>query len=101
MSRWLIAFTHGDFEEHHLPPSQGENNWTPCVYNIFSFTSCFLFSIETQHTIGYGSRSTSEECPEAIFVMCIQSISGVMIQAFMVSLFRDSNGSSIRESDGK
>ncbi|XP_020300461.1 uncharacterized protein LOC109864053 isoform X2 [Pseudomyrmex gracilis] len=83
---WLIAFTHGDFEEDHLPPFQVENNWTPCVYNIFSFTSCFLFSIETQHTIGYGSRSTTEECPEAIFVMCIQSISGCMIQAFMVGI---------------
>ncbi|XP_017888093.1 uncharacterized protein LOC108629754 isoform X2 [Ceratina calcarata] len=83
---WLIAFTHGDFEEAHLPPFQTENNWTPCVYNIFSFTSCFLFSIETQHTIGYGSRSTTEECPEAIFVMCVQSIAGVMIQAFMVGI---------------
>ncbi|XP_071627580.1 uncharacterized protein [Temnothorax longispinosus] len=83
---WLIAFTHGDFEEQHLPPFQPENNWTPCVYNIFSFTSCFLFSIETQHTIGYGSRSTTEECPEAIFIMCLQSISGVMIQAFMVGI---------------
>ncbi|XP_035740701.1 uncharacterized protein LOC118449795 isoform X1 [Vespa mandarinia] len=83
---WLIAFTHGDFEERHLPPFQVENNWTPCIYNIFSFTSCFLFSIETQHTIGYGSRSTTEECPEAIFVMCIQSVAGVMIQAFMVGI---------------
>ncbi|XP_012271695.1 uncharacterized protein LOC105695047 isoform X2 [Orussus abietinus] len=83
---WLIAFTHGDFEEKHLPPFQEENDWTPCVHNVFSFTSCFLFSIETQHTIGYGSRSTSEECPEAIFVMCIQSIAGVMIQAFMVGI---------------
>ncbi|XP_015439224.1 PREDICTED: uncharacterized protein LOC107194167 isoform X2 [Dufourea novaeangliae] len=83
---WLIAFTHGDFEERHLPPFQIENNWTPCIYNIFSFTSCFLFSIETQHTIGYGSRSTTEECPEAIFVMCVQSISGVIIQAFMVGI---------------
>ncbi|XP_066587881.1 uncharacterized protein [Prorops nasuta] len=83
---WLIAFTHGDFDERHLPPFQAENSWTPCIYNIFSFTSCFLFSIETQHTIGYGSRSTTEECPEAIFVMCIQSIAGVMIQAFMVGI---------------
>nr|XP_033335904.1 uncharacterized protein LOC117226056 isoform X2 [Megalopta genalis] len=83
---WLIAFTHGDFDERHLPPFQLENNWTPCIYNIFSFTSCILFSIETQHTIGYGSRSTSEECPEAIFVMCVQSIAGVMIQAFMVGI---------------
>ncbi|XP_012254853.2 uncharacterized protein LOC105685397 isoform X2 [Athalia rosae] len=83
---WLIAFTHGDFDAKHLPGAQAINNWTPCIYNIYSFTSCFLFSIETQHTIGYGSRTTSEECPEAIFVMCIQSIAGVMIQAFMVGI---------------
>ncbi|XP_063981362.1 uncharacterized protein LOC135164696 isoform X2 [Diachasmimorpha longicaudata] len=83
---WLIAFTHGDFDERHLPGMQELNHWTPCIYNVHSFTSCFLFSIETQHTIGYGSRATSEECPEAIFVMCIQSIAGVMIQAFMVGI---------------
>lgn len=66
--------------------SIAENNWTPCVFNIFTFTSCFLFSIETQHTIGYGVRTTTEECPEAIFVMCFQSIFGVMVQAFMVGI---------------
>ncbi|EAT39257.1 AAEL008928-PA [Aedes aegypti] len=83
---WLIAFTHGDLEEMHLPDHQAEVGWTPCVYNIVSFTSCFLFSIETQHTIGYGVRTTTEECPEAIFIMCFQSIYGVMIQAFMVGI---------------
>ncbi|MCL4165811.1 UNVERIFIED_CONTAM: hypothetical protein GTU68_019762, partial [Idotea baltica] len=56
---------------------------TPCVISIFGFASCFLFSVETQHTIGYGSRHTTEECPEAIFVMCLQSITGVILQAFM------------------
>jgi len=51
---------------------------------VTSFASAFLFSIETQHTIGYGSRATTEECPEAIFVMCLQSIVGVVIQCFVV-----------------
>ncbi|XP_046959505.1 G protein-activated inward rectifier potassium channel 3-like isoform X7 [Vanessa cardui] len=83
---WLIAFTHGDLEPDHLPPMQESTNWKPCVFNIFDFTSCFLFSIETQHTIGYGARTTTEECPEAIFIMCLQSIVGVMIQAFMVGI---------------
>nr|CAD7397482.1 unnamed protein product [Timema cristinae] len=83
---WLIAFTHGDLDEDHLPGYQENNNWMPCIKEIYSFSSCFLFSIETQHTIGYGSRSTTEECPEAIFVMCLQSITGVMIQAFMVGI---------------
>ncbi|KAJ8892253.1 hypothetical protein PR048_004833 [Dryococelus australis] len=83
---WLISFTHGDLEFDHLPPVQEENDWTPCVREVYSFASCFLFSVETQHTIGYGSRSTTEECPEAIFIMCLQSITGVMIQAFMVGI---------------
>ncbi|GBP59975.1 ATP-sensitive inward rectifier potassium channel 12 [Eumeta japonica] len=83
---WLIAFTHGDLEDDHLPPMQEESGWKPCVANIYDFTSCFLFSIETQHTIGYGARTTTEECPEAIFIMCLQSIVGVMIQAFMVGI---------------
>jgi potassium inwardly-rectifying channel subfamily J len=83
---WLIAFTHGDLEELHLPQHQADNGWVPCVSNIFNFTSCFLFSIETQHTIGYGFRTTTEECPEAIFIMCLQSIYGVMVQAFMVGI---------------
>ena len=34
--------------------------------------------------LGYGSRYTTEECPEAVFVMCMQSVVGVMIQCFMV-----------------
>jgi potassium inwardly-rectifying channel subfamily J len=50
---WLIAFTHGDFELEHLPGQQEESGWKPCIYQIYSFASCFLFSIETQHTIGY------------------------------------------------
>lgn len=49
---WLISFTHGDLEEAHLPHNQDESGWTPCITQISSFTSCFLFSIETQHTIG-------------------------------------------------
>ncbi|XP_054283846.1 ATP-sensitive inward rectifier potassium channel 12-like isoform X3 [Macrosteles quadrilineatus] len=80
---WLIAYTHGDLEPENLKPDSG---WTPCVDNINGFTSCFLFSLETQHTIGYGGRATTEECPEAVLTMCMQSIWGMMIQAFMVGI---------------
>ncbi|XP_013099230.1 G protein-activated inward rectifier potassium channel 3 isoform X4 [Stomoxys calcitrans] len=83
---WLIMYTHGDLEELHLPHNQEESGWEPCVSAINGFTSCFLFSIETQHTIGYGVRTTSEHCPEAIFMMCFQSIYGVMSSAFMAGI---------------
>ncbi|XP_047490447.1 inward rectifier potassium channel 2-like isoform X2 [Penaeus chinensis] len=57
-----------------------------CIEKVETFTASFLFSIETQHTIGYGSRYITEECPEAVLVMCIQSITGVILQAFMVGV---------------
>ncbi|XP_046754066.1 uncharacterized protein LOC124416780 isoform X1 [Diprion similis] len=81
---WLIVYTHGDLD--HVDGQNPNVTFTPCVNDIHGFTSCFLFSVETQHTIGYGSKHTTEECPEAIFVMCIQSMTGVMIQAFMVGI---------------
>jgi len=85
---WVIIYYHGDLEAEHLPGSKlvEDGLWTPCVHNIYNFASVFLFSVETQHTIGYGGRMTSEECPEAIFIMSFQSVVGVMIQACMVGI---------------
>ncbi|EZA52802.1 ATP-sensitive inward rectifier potassium channel [Ooceraea biroi] len=79
---WLIAYSHGDLD----PQNYNNLTFTPCVMEIRSFTSCFLFSVETQHTIGYGAKHTTDECPEAIFTMCIQSMTGVILQAFMVGI---------------
>jgi hypothetical protein len=67
-------------EPEHLPDKQEENNWQPCVLAIHNFASAFLFSVETQHTIGYGTRQTTERCPEAIFLESLQSVVGVIIQ---------------------
>lgn len=79
---WLICFSHGDLDPNHI----NNDDWVPCVKEIISFTSAILFSIETQHTIGYGSRHTTEECPEAITVMMIQSCFGVICQAMMTGI---------------
>jgi len=72
---YLIALLHGD-----LGPLQSEDHKV-CVENVEDFTSAFLFSVETQHTIGYGGRMTSTQCPAAIIVMSVQSIVGVFITA--------------------
>merc|ERR1712110_1360349 len=58
----------------------------PCILEVHDFSSCFLFSLETQHTIGYGTRQTTTECPDAMIVMSLQSVLGCLIQAFMVGL---------------
>ncbi|XP_075146817.1 inwardly rectifying potassium channel 1 isoform X3 [Haematobia irritans] len=87
---WTIAFAHGDLEyikQYEENPLAMQNvTHTMCVTQIRSFISAFLYSIETQHTIGYGNRFVTEECPEAIFTICLQCITGVFIQAFMVGI---------------
>ncbi|XP_052763035.1 G protein-activated inward rectifier potassium channel 3-like [Mya arenaria] len=79
---WLICFSHGDLDEQNMIDTE----WKPCVVEIKSFVSAILFSIETQHTIGYGSRHTTEQCTEAIILMMIQSCFGVICQAMMTGI---------------
>ena len=82
---WLIALLHGDYEEDNMLRMEN-GTFIPCVLANKNFASAFLFSVETQHTIGYGSRQTTEECPEAIIMQCIQSVVGVIIQACMAGI---------------
>ena len=87
--------------EENLPNSG--NDWIPCILQIDGFASCFLFSLETQHTIGYGSRQTTTECTDAMIVVSLQvaflitshivfllnseqAVLCCIIQAFMVGL---------------
>ncbi len=82
---YVICLVHGDFEPENLE-KMANGEFTPCVLEMENFVSSFLFSLETQHTIGYGSRQTTPECDIAVFVMSTQSIIGCLIQTFMVGL---------------
>ncbi|XP_030066489.1 inward rectifier potassium channel 4 [Microcaecilia unicolor] len=75
---WSIAFFHGDLN----PLGPGSNK--PCIMHVNSFVEAFLFSVETQTTIGYGFRCVTEECPLAIIAVVIQSILGCVIDSFMI-----------------
>ncbi|NXY80605.1 KCNJ9 protein, partial [Glareola pratincola] len=75
---WFIAYCRGDLE--HLE----DHAWTPCVNNLNGFVSAFLFSIETETTIGYGHRVITDKCPEGIVLLLLQAILGSMVNAFMV-----------------
>ncbi len=79
---YLICYLHGDF----LTENSSNPDYVPCVLELDGFAAAFLFSLETQHTIGYGSRQTTTECVEAMIVMSTQSVLGCLIQAFMVGL---------------
>ncbi|NXM91871.1 KCJ16 protein, partial [Oenanthe oenanthe] len=73
---WLIAVQHGDV--------LGGQELTPCVANVHSFTGAFLFSLETQTTIGYGSRCVTEECSLAILAVILQSVLSCVIDTFII-----------------
>ncbi|KAM4704492.1 G protein-activated inward rectifier potassium channel 3-like isoform 2-T2 [Rhinophrynus dorsalis] len=60
------------------------DEWAPCFQNVDSFTSALLFSVETQRTIGYGSRMVTSSCQEGVYLIMAQSIMGSMIDALMV-----------------
>ncbi|XP_074745368.1 inward rectifier potassium channel 16 [Strix uralensis] len=73
---WLIAIQHGDlFNDEEI---------TPCVANVHSFTGAFLFSLETQTTIGYGYRCVTEECSVAILMVILQSVLSCIIDTFII-----------------
>ena len=78
----LMFWAHGDLLEENLPGGnlQASGNYTPCVFEIHDFASTFLYSVETQHTIGYGLRGSSHKCPDTVILQCLQSIIGVIIQ---------------------
>uniref|UniRef100_A0A3P9LZJ8 ATP-sensitive inward rectifier potassium channel 14 n=1 Tax=Oryzias latipes TaxID=8090 RepID=A0A3P9LZJ8_ORYLA len=78
---WLIASAHGDLSIR-LNPNPGSPE--PCFLQVNSFLAAFLFSLETQTSIGYGFRSVTEECPLAVLAVVLQCIVGCIIDAFII-----------------
>lgn len=77
---YSIASNHGDLGQDY------PNDFVPCMNGVYSFTTAFLFSLETQHTIGYGSRNPTTECSEAIFAVFLQFMIGVAVQCVTAGL---------------
>ncbi|CAK1553337.1 unnamed protein product [Leptosia nina] len=83
---WIISYNHEDFTPDHLPQRQNVSNFTPCINNLYGFTSAFLFSIEVHTTVAYGKRAITLECPQTITAMCLQCIVSSIFQAIMVGI---------------
>ncbi|PNJ56969.1 KCNJ10 isoform 1 [Pongo abelii] len=75
---YLVAVAHGDLLELD-PPA----NHTPCVVQVHTLTGAFLFSLESQTTIGYGFRYISEECPLAIVLLIAQLVLTTILEIFI------------------
>ena len=57
-----------------------------CISTVDSWTSAFLFSIETQTTIGYGGRAVTPDCPEGVILLIVQTIVGMFINCSVLGL---------------
>ncbi|MBN3300479.1 ATP-sensitive inward rectifier potassium channel 1 [Amia ocellicauda] len=79
---YSVAKNNGDLTEQNPP-----ENHTPCVSNVHGLTSAFLYSLETQTTIGYGYRALTETCGTAVTLLITQSIVGAVINCFMCGVF--------------
>ncbi|GCB83319.1 ATP-sensitive inward rectifier potassium channel 10-like [Scyliorhinus torazame] len=80
---YLVALLHGDMA---APPEPSANH-TLCVANMQTLTAAFLFSLESQTTIGYGYRYISEECPLAIVLLIGQLIVTSLLEVFVTGTF--------------
>lgn len=74
---WLIAFVHGDV---------GDVDNAPCVENVRGFTGAFLFSMETQATIGYGFRGMTENCVVAVIVVTCQDLFSCLLDTVIIGI---------------
>ncbi|XP_017284647.1 ATP-sensitive inward rectifier potassium channel 1-like [Kryptolebias marmoratus] len=57
-----------------------------CMDNVNSLTSAFLYSLETQTTIGYGGRALTGHCAATVALIVVQSLVGVFINCFMCGI---------------
>ncbi|XP_032938611.1 ATP-sensitive inward rectifier potassium channel 10 [Catharus ustulatus] len=79
---YLVAAAHGDLLSSSRPPTT-----TPCVMQVHTLTGAFLFSLESQTTIGYGFRYISEECPLAIVLLITQLVLTTILEIFITGTF--------------
>lgn len=78
---YFIGMGNGDYE------AEINSTHAPCVMNVGTLTGAFLFSLESQTTIGYGFRYISEECPLAIFTLVTQLVITGLAEIFITGTF--------------
>ncbi|XP_061595097.1 ATP-sensitive inward rectifier potassium channel 1-like [Cololabis saira] len=75
---YWIAKSNGD-----LAGQNRTDGHVQCVDNVNGLTTAFLYSLETQTTIGYGGRALTGHCAGTVALIIIQSLIGVFINCFM------------------
>lgn len=83
---YLISHSHGDMNFDPKNGARLNEGRAPCVEGTTTFAGFLLLSVETQSSIGFGEKYPNEECPEAIFLMILQIVTGIAIEGAMVGI---------------
>ncbi|CAF3777066.1 unnamed protein product [Rotaria sp. Silwood1] len=78
---FLIMHIHGDFSHN-----SANSTWIPYVAGVRTLVGVVLFSIETQQTIGYGTRSVTEQCESGVILLAIHTCFGLVMQALWAGI---------------
>eukprot|EP00794_Sanderia_malayensis_P009108 gene9108-10081_t len=65
---------------------EGRNSGDECFQGVNSWATAFLYSVETQQTIGYGTRALNSKCPEATILLICQTVIGMLLDAILLGL---------------
>lgn len=57
-----------------------------CLKEVTDFSAALLFSIETQVTIGYGNTFITNDCAAGVFVLIMQCLVGLVLDAILLGL---------------
>ncbi|XP_076472501.1 G protein-activated inward rectifier potassium channel 3-like [Babylonia areolata] len=74
---YLLAWLHGDFSNLDNPA------YAPCIQNLEGMWDAFLFSIETQSTIGYGIIYAHPECGSTLPFIFLQVAAGFLFETLL------------------
>lgn len=83
---YVVGWAHGDLE---FDPETGQRlgeGAEECIRGAINFPGFFLMSVESQVSTGYGEKYPTEECSEAIFLLIVQLVFGVVVDATMVGI---------------
>ncbi|XP_013115436.1 inward rectifier potassium channel irk-1 [Stomoxys calcitrans] len=83
---YMVAFSHGDLMFDEVTGERLGEGKSPCIIGVYDFTSMFIYSMETQTTIGFGEKYPSDECPETMFLFIMQIVCSIAIEGAMVSI---------------
>lgn len=83
---YIIGWAHGDLDFDAETGQRLSEGHDQCIRGALAFSGFFLLSVESQVSTGYGTWYPTEECGEALFVLIVQLMIGVIIDASMVGV---------------